>query len=84
MAGFLVKTHRGITGNAHWTVKFDDGREASFSIYWNGPGSRLMLGLGQIDKPTGTLVTIDAAGYADPIDNLADADKLARAFLAVA
>ena len=78
---FTIRAERGAMDNALWRVTMRDGMPASFGIYWNGPGSRLMLTLGDPTTTNGKMVTIDAAGYDGPQDDFRSADRAARSFL---
>ncbi len=76
----ILRPRVGPTGARLYPVQLDDGRPASWSLYWNGPGARLLLGFSP-DRPGGQLVTIDAAGFDAPIPDAREADRLAAAFL---
>ena len=80
---FTIRAERSPMGAALWRVTLRDGKPASFGIYWNGPGSRLMLTLGDPTTPNGKMVTIDAAGYDGAWDTFRAADNAARSFLSI-
>lgn len=65
---------------ALYQVQHPDGTPVSWSLYWNGPGSRVKLGF-NATSPDGMLVNIDAAGCDMPADTLIEATAIVHRFL---